>query len=95
MLKCVFFSDLNGLSLKKIVKVKSIAHNFKFIYLPLLTRSVWNIIDPGSYNLKIYKKNPDYTDTFVTIILKLKSATCVYPPRSRLRYCRLLTLYLF
>ena len=25
----------------------------------------------------------------------LKSATCAHPPRSRLRYCRLYTLYLF
>ena len=69
-------------------KVKSIAHAFIFIYLPLLTRSVWIIIVPGSYNFKIYKKkkkqkkNPDYTDIFVTTILKLKLATCANPPCS-------------
>ena len=72
-------------------KVKSIAHAFIFIYLPLLTRSVCNIIVPGSYNFKIYKKKQqqknkktktDYTDNFVTTILKLKLATCANPPRS-------------
>ena len=36
---CGYFSDLNGigLSLKKIVKVKSLAHAFIFIYLSTVT----------------------------------------------------------
>ena len=73
---CGCFSDLNGigLSLKKKIKVKSIAHAFKYlsIYLLLPTRSVWNIIVPEGYSFEIYKKNQDYTDTFVKTMPKLK-----------------------
>ena len=46
------------------------------IYLLLLTRSVWNIVVPESYNFVIYKKIPEYIDTFVTTMLKPKLATC-------------------